>query len=91
MFLNVSTAGFNFSSASFPFFNYRRLLSGNSSFSPSVSTELSTLAPFLVREWLSECGNCLGTHQFASVPVNGQHRFVYDPRHGANRAPAAGF
>lgn len=65
-------------------------MSRNSGLLFFVLTDLSLLVPFLVGEYFLKYENFPDNRQFASIPSNGQHCFVYDSRYGVNSVTAAG-
>lgn len=62
----------------------------NSGLLPSIPTELLHLAPFLVREYIVKHERSFDSRQFASIPIDGQHCFVYNSHFGVSRVTAVG-
>lgn len=66
------------------------ILSYNFAQLSSVPIELSPLATFLIREYIMKYDNYLETSRFASISIDGQHRFVYASRYGVSCVTAVG-
>lgn len=65
-------------------------MSSNLGLLPSVPTELSALARFLVENYIPKYNDYLDSCLFQSIPIDVQHRFVYDSRYGFGRVTIVG-
>lgn len=75
------------------FIGYRFLVlfvttSSSSGLVSLVLTKLSPLVPFLVGEYILKYEDYLDNRNFAYIPIDGQHQFVYDSRYAVDHVIA---